>query len=121
MRRRFFFALGGLILLAWSSSWAHSTLTRSEPSSGAVLTRSPNEIKIWFSEPIKVGLSAVEIQDSNGKKADHGDLRADEREPTLVHLTLPEKLGPGIYVVTWQAVAQDLHVTKGKYSFEIKP
>jgi methionine-rich copper-binding protein CopC len=120
MRLRFFLMVGQLVLLALPSSWGHSTLARSEPASGAVLTQSPNEIRIWFTEPIKVGLSEITVRDRNGKQVDRGEPQGDEKEQTLVHLALAEKLAPGIYEVSWRAVAQDLHVTRGKFSFEIK-
>ena len=52
---------------------------------------------------------------------DQRDLRADEKQPALVHLSLPADLSPGTYKVTWSAVAQDLHVAKGNFSFRIAP
>jgi methionine-rich copper-binding protein CopC len=101
--------------------WAHSSLDRSEPKNGAVLKRAPREIQMWFTEPIKVGLSTFEVRDSTGKQVDKRDLRADEKEPTLVRLSLIADVAPGAYKVTWSAVAQDLHVGKGSFSFRVEP
>ena len=81
----------------------------------------PHEIRIWFSEPIKVGLSTFEVHDAAGKQVDQRDLRADEKEPALVRLSLAADLGPGTYKVSWSAVAQDLHVGKGSFSFRVAP
>lgn len=120
MRLKFFLVASQFILLALSSSWAHSTLVRSEPASGAILTQSPTEIRIWFNEPIKVGLSEITVRGRDGKQVDRGQAQVDEKEQTLVHLALAKNLSPGTYEVNWRAVAQDLHVTKGKFSFEIK-
>ena len=108
-----------LVCVCCSGVLAHSALQRSEPKDGARLAQSPNEIRIWFSEPIKVALSSFAVRDRAGKQIDKGDLRADVKEPMLVHLSLPPKLGPGVYKVSWSAVAQDLHVGKGGFSFEI--
>ena len=80
---------------------------------------SPNEIRIWFTEPIKVALSTVEVRDLNGKQVDQKDLRADGKVSNLVHLALSQKLVPGSYKVSWSAVAQDLHVTRGNYLFKV--
>ena len=109
---RFFALIAGLVLLA-ATAFGHSTLERSEPKDGAVLKESPNEIRMWFSEPIKVQLSSIEVRDKMGKQVDQHNLRADEKQPPLVHLALLPNLAPGFYKATWNAVAQDLHVSKG--------
>lgn len=98
---------------------SHSALQRTEPADGAELKAAPRQIRLWFSEPIKTGLSTVEVHDATGKQIDQRDLRADAKEPAQVQLSLPAKLGPGLYKVTWSAVAQDLHVGKGSFSFRI--
>ncbi len=101
--------------------WAHSSLDRSEPKDGAVLKQAPHEIRMWFTEPIKAALSTIEVRDSAGRQVDRHDLRADEKQPALVHLSLIAEVAPGNYKVTWSAVAQDLHVSKGSFSFRVAP
>ena len=76
---------------------------------------------MWFTEPIKVGLSTFEVRNAAGKQIDQRDLHADEKQPALVRLSLPADLSSGTYKVTWSAVAQDLHVTKGNFSFRVGP
>jgi methionine-rich copper-binding protein CopC len=110
----------GLFVLA-TPVWAHSALERSDPKNGVVLKQAPHEIRMWFTEPIKVGLSTFAVRDAAGKQVDKGDLRADEEKPALVHLSLIADLAPGNYTVTWSAVAQDLHVGKGSLTFRIAP
>ena len=102
-------------------AWAHSSFLRSEPKEGATLKQAPNEIRIWFSEPIKTGLSTFEVRDATGKQVDRRDLHADAKEPALVRLSLASGLGPGVYKVTWTAVAQDMHPGKGTFSFRVGP
>ncbi|MBA3830375.1 MAG: copper resistance protein CopC [Chthoniobacterales bacterium] len=109
------------LLALQTSALAHSTLDRSEPKDGAILKELPNEIRIWFTEPIKVGLSTVEARNEAGHQIDRQDLRADKKEPVLVSLSLLPNLGVGTYRVSWTAVAQDMHVSKGSYSFRITP
>lgn len=101
--------------------WAHTALERSEPKDGAVLPRAPREIQLWFSEPIKTGLSTIEVRDAAGRQVDQRDLRADKKEPALVHLPLIAEVAPGSYKVIFSAVAQDLHVTRGEIRFTISP
>ena len=101
------------------SASAHSTLENSEPKDGAVLKQAPNEIRMWFTEPLKVQLSTIEVRDPSGKQVDRGDLHADKKQPTLLHLSLTPTLGPGTYKVSWNAVAQDMHVSKGNFAFRV--
>lgn len=116
-----FFLLFVSLLVVTPPAWAHSSLARSAPKAGAILKTAPNEIRMWFTEPIKAGLSTVAVRDAAGKQIDQRDLRADEKEPALVRLSLPANLGPGAYKVTWSAVAQDLHVARGSFSFRVSP
>src|SRR4029453_7805161 len=113
---RILFAIPVLVLLA-SPSLGHSSVERSEPKDGETLKMAPGEIRMWFTEPIKVGLSTFEVRNQAGEQIDQRDLRADEKQPALVRLSLPAALPSGTYTVTWSAVAQDLHGTKGNFSF----
>ena len=99
---------------------AHSALDHSEPKDGAKLKQAPNEVRLWFTAPIKVALSSIEVRDSTGRQIDRRDLHADEAAPALIRLSLPA-LGPGAYKVIWSVVARDLHVTKGSFSFQVAP
>ncbi len=120
--RRLLLIVVSLFALIWTGpALAHSTLARSEPAAGAKLKESPNEVRIWFTEPIKAGLSTIEVLDPAGKQIDRRDLRVDEKDHALVHLSLPTPLDPGVFRVTWTAVAQDLHVTRGSFTFQIAP
>jgi len=110
-----------LSLVLVTPIWAHSSLDHCEPKNGAVLKQAPPEIRMWFTEPIKTGLSTIEVRDAAGKQVDKHDLRADEKTPALVHLSLVAGLAPGSYTVTWSAVAQDLHVGKGHLTFRLLP
>ncbi len=107
------------LLFVPTSARAHSTLEHSEPKAGAVLKVAPNELRIWFTEPIKVSLSTIEVRDEKGHQVDQKDLHADQKERSLVRLTLLKNLGPGKYKVSWTAVAQDMHASKGAFEFRI--
>jgi methionine-rich copper-binding protein CopC len=117
---RILFATLSLVLLA-SPALGHSSLERSEPKDGETLKMAPGEIRLWFTEPIKVGLSTFEVRNEAGKQIDQRDLHADKKQPALVRLSLPADLSAGTYKVIWSAVAQDLHVAKGIFSFRIAP
>lgn len=109
------------LLLSTGAAWSHSALERTEPKDGQTVSVAPQEIRVWFAEPIKVGLSTFAVRDAFGKQVDRGDLRADDKEPALVRLSLRENLPPGLYNVSWSAIAQDMHVGKGGFIFRVKP
>ena len=115
-RRLLFLFLASAFAIA---ALAHSTLERSDPKDGAVLKQTPGEIRMWFTEPLKVQLSTIQVRDASGKQVDRGDLHADKKQPTLLHLSLVPNLGPGPYKISWSAVAQDLHVSKGNFAFQV--
>jgi methionine-rich copper-binding protein CopC len=117
---RFLFVIVSLALLA-RPALGHSSLKDSEPKAGEILKVAPHEIRMWFTDPIKVGLSTFEVRDAAGKQVDRHDLRADEKQPALVRLSLSAGLTPGVYKVSWTAVAQDLHVSRGEFSFRLLP
>lgn len=118
--KRLLYPIVALLLLA-APAFGHSSFLRSEPKADTTLKSAPAEIRIWFSEPIKAGLSTFEVHDAAGKQVDQRDLRADEKKPALVRLSLAPGLAPGIYEVTWSAVARDMHVGKGGFSFQVRP
>ena len=76
---------------------------------------------MWFTEPIKLGLSIFEVRNQAGKPINQRDLHADEKQPALVRLSLPANTSAGIHKVTWCAVAHDLLMAKGNFSFLIAP
>ena len=109
------------LLAVQAAALAHSTLDHSEPKEAAVLQALPNELRIWFTQPIKVDLSTIEVRNEAGKQIDRRDLSSDRKNPALLHLSLLSGSGPGTYKVTWTAVAQDMHVSKGGFTFRVAP
>jgi methionine-rich copper-binding protein CopC len=61
------------------------------------------------------------VRDGSGRQVDRHDLHADKTEPTLLHLSLGDGLGPGTYKVNWTAVAQDMHPSRGSLRFQVSP
>jgi methionine-rich copper-binding protein CopC len=61
---------------------------------------------MWFTEPIKLGLSTFEVRNQAGVQIDQRDPHADEKHPAPGRLSLPADLTAGVYKVTWSAVAQ---------------
>ena len=109
-----------VLFLAWqSSAWAHAFLDHAEPKVGSMVTNSPAEVKIWFTQNLEPAFSKLEVQDAQGNEVDKGDAHLDDKDKSLFLVSLP-KLPAGTYTVIWHAVSVDTHKTQGRFEFTIK-
>lgn len=106
---------------AWavSPAQAHAVFVRSNPAPNAVLTQSPPQVDIYFSEGLQDGLSNISVYDSGGLQVDIGDVRVDYADPTRLTVSL-HRLNDGVYTVSWKAIsATDGHFTTGSFPFAV--
>jgi methionine-rich copper-binding protein CopC len=97
---------------------AHAFIDHAEPAAGGKVQKSPNEVRIWFTEEIEPAFSSIKVFDGSGKQIDKGNTRADPSNGALLHLPLPP-LKAGTYKVVWRVVSVDAHVTKGDFTFQV--
>jgi copper resistance protein C len=108
-----------LFLAVQSSAWAHAFLDHADPKVGSTVTNSPPIIKIWFTQQLEPVFSSIEVQDAQGKQVDKKDMRLDDKDKTLLIVSVP-KLPDGTYTVIWHAVSVDTHRTQGRFKFTVK-
>jgi methionine-rich copper-binding protein CopC len=103
------------LLAASPHAQAHATLASSSPADGATVEGKVTQIKLQFSQAVRLTLVRVTPQD------------ADPVEPAsalpaafveTVEVDVPA-LAPGEYDAQWTAVAQDGHVMTGAFSFTV--
>ena len=111
-------AIAPLALLP-SRAWAHAFVSRSDPRSGASLSESPPQIRIWFDGPVEPLFIDIRVEDGDKRRVDKGDGRLSPGDSTLVELGLPP-LSPGRYRVFWSVIARDGHRREGNFSFLVK-
>jgi methionine-rich copper-binding protein CopC len=104
-----------------STSEAHPLPRAAIPAPNAVLTASPPEIKITFSEGLVPAFSGLALQDQAGHAAPLGPSTVDPSDKTTLRAAVTSALAPGTYTVTWHAVGDDTHHVGGHYSFQVKP
>jgi methionine-rich copper-binding protein CopC len=97
---------------------AHAFIKGADPAVGSTLQTSPREVRIWFSEKIKAGVSTIRVFDSSGGEIDKRDVRLDPSNQKQLRVSLPP-LGPGTYKVVWRVVSVDTHVTTGSFKFRM--
>lgn len=99
----------------------HTHLLRSEPAINDTLARSPNAIRLWFSEPVELAVTTVKLADAGGRGIALAKLtRADAGGAAPVAAALNVPLPPGSYVVTWRTAAKDGHPANGTINFVVK-
>ena len=117
MSRSIFLALW-LTLVLSGVARAHAFIDHADPATGGKVQKSPNEVRIWFTEEIEPAFSSIQVLDESGKQIDKGDTHADPANRALLHLSLPPLKG-GTYKVVWRVVSVDAHVTKGDFTFQV--
>ena len=113
--------LGLLLLLLFSAVdplEAHAFLQHAAPDVGSKMARSPNEVRIQFTEAVEPAFSKIQVFAESGKEVDKGDSHLDSSNHTLLKVSLPP-LGAGFYKVVWRVVSVDTHVTSGSYTFRV--
>jgi len=107
--------LSGLILLTLgATAGAHSHLAKAVPADGSVITASPPNIVLNFSDPAR--LTALSIQKGAEKEQKLAPLPAEAAKQLSVPVP---QLAPGSYVVNWRVVGGDNHVMSGQIHFTI--
>ncbi len=97
----------------------HAVLQRAEPRVESRLKRSPDEVKLYFTEPLEPAYSSVRVVNDRDQPVDRGDSRVDRSNPAVLRVTLPA-LPPGTYRVRWRVLSIDADVTEGVFTFRIE-
>ena len=98
---------------------AHANLSRSNPPANGVLASSPEEIRLWFTEPLEPEFSSITIRDSNGEELPLPAVTISPDAPLEMALK-PDNLSDGTYTLSWKVVSTaDGHATHGSFPFAV--
>lgn len=101
-----------------SSISAHTNVVETSPKDGEILTVSPQQIGIEFSDKVTGNVVNIELLDVNSKPIQLPQVRNSDH-PNKVMVEVPE-LKKGTYTVNWSLVSADGHPTNGFYSFSVQ-
>lgn len=104
-----------------SAAGAHPLPRAASPAPNAVLSTSPSEIRITFSEGLVGAFSGLDLKDASGRTVALGASAVDARNKKQLAAPVKTRLAAGTYTVSWRAVGDDTHHVSGHYSFEVKP
>jgi methionine-rich copper-binding protein CopC len=99
---------------------AHADLEQSEPAADAVLSESPKEVRMFFTQSLKPETTA-RVLDAAGTQVDNKDGKIDlsDLDHKTFVLTLPT-LAPGKYTVEWNTVSdEDGESDEGSFNFTV--
>ena len=111
--------IGIFLALLWlpQAALAHANLARAVPSPNSVLDAAPDQVVIWFTEPIEPKLSEIRVLDSLGSRVDDGASFVDPNDTTAMSVGL-EAIPDGVYTVAWKNVSTvDGHRVRGAFVF----
>jgi copper transport protein len=112
--------LGAALLIRAAPALAHAILLRSDPPDGAVLSDAPAQIRLWFTEPILLEFTTLELFGANGQSVPVPAMRLDAADPTLLVVDLPP-LPPDAYRLTWRTLStEDVHIATGSVVFGVQ-
>ena len=112
--------IAGLMMGASWSANAHPLPKTATPAPNAILSVSPTEIRIGFSEAVVIAFTGLEVDDASGTAVATGDATVDPADPKELIVPIKAKLAAGTYTVKWHAVGDDTHHMAGHYSFQVK-
>jgi len=113
-------ALIALVLALPGSARAHSGLARSSPAAGSIVSPSPKEVVLSFTEKLEPNFSTIEVRDAKGAPMHAGKSSVDAALHTQMRVAL-KALAPGTYKVIWRVLSVDTHRSQGTFTFRVGP
>jgi methionine-rich copper-binding protein CopC len=108
------------LLIVAGAARAHAYPDHADPKVGSTVSASPSQVRIWFDSEIEPAFSSIEVHGAGGTTVQEGKGRVDPSDPKLLEASIPQRLTPGTYKVTWSVVARDGHRTSGDYNFTVR-
>ena len=110
-------SLASALALTTANLYAHTALKASLPAAGAVVNMAPAELKLTFTEPVR--LVKVEILHMGQHALDTGFKPTTEAKAEFV-IGMPS-LSPAGYTVNWSAIGDDGHTVSNSFAFTLDP
>ena len=100
-----------------SFALAHAYPSNVSPADGSTVTQSPREIRIQFTEGVELEFSRVDVKSTNGERVTQGKLRKVAEDTLAIDV---KPLSTGAYLIEWQVLSVDTHITEGLLRFTLK-
>jgi methionine-rich copper-binding protein CopC len=105
-----------LLIAGSAPAWAHAVVVSANPTADQHVPAGELAVRIEFNTRIDKARSRLQVMTPAGKRT---DVPIDQGgEPNIVTGTAPA-LTPGDYVLRWQVLATDGHITRGDIPFTV--
>ncbi len=108
-----------LLVLTPAVLLAHQWLRASAPADGDTLDRVPEEIRLTFTEPVRLDFTSVEVVGPQGALV-IGTLRAAAEDERVLVAPVEAGWHPGEFTLRWSTVGADGHRTDGTLAFAVE-
>jgi methionine-rich copper-binding protein CopC len=97
----------------------HITLDSSVPADQGAIQGGVTEVRLFFSDAPLMRGASIRIVDSSRKLMRSSPPEADPADPKQLAVQVDPALPDGTYVVQWRCIADDGHVMRGSFTFEV--
>ena len=105
--------------LAARASVFHIVLDKSAPEDGEAVPNEVTEIRLFFSDAPLMRGASIRVVTSGRSLMRSTPPAPDPDDPRQVAVQMNPPLPPGAYVVQWRCIADDGHVMRGDFTFEV--
>lgn len=98
----------------------HLRLEKSEPTKDEALSAAPKVIRLWFSLPPEMAVTAVKLADANGNPITLAAPTRGTGAKDPVESVIQGALVAGSYTVSWKTSSKDGHPIRGDFTFSVK-
>jgi copper transport protein len=102
-----------------ASAQGHAVLERTVPERGASPATPPDEVALYFNEPVEASFGAIRVFDAEGSEVETGELQRPGGGSDAISVSLPGELPDGGYTVTYRVISADSHPISGGFVFSI--
>lgn len=101
---------------------AHAYLIRTFPSASGILSSSPPQVRLTFSEAVEPRFASISVTDSSNPPVQEttAPVRRTAGDPNTLFVPL-RHLKQGWYLVYWRAISIDGHPVRGAFTFAVGP
>jgi methionine-rich copper-binding protein CopC len=97
----------------------HLKLLKSFPSADTTLTKSPDAVRLWLTEPTELPATKIQLTTEAGVAIPTASPTLGDAKDAPVVATIAKPLAAGAYKVSWKAMSKDGHLVKGTFAFKV--
>lgn len=105
---------------AASAARLHLALRRAEPAVNGTVATPPRVLRLWFTQPPELAVTAVRLVAPGGAAVQTGPLARADSAGAPVVVPVVGASAAGAYRVEWRTMAKDGHVQRGQYAFTVR-